>query len=223
MTIAPVARRPALGIVPAPVRRALIGAPIGQQPLVEAALAWQRLPPVGDRPVLSGYPGYLPIVETADEQVAARVARLLAALTFSVIARTEGETAETRWRIDIPLLRHGPVTRTLSGVWRRTLRHFGPDARFAGTDRDAAISLWRIAALIAESEPAHQRLCVRPGNPATGALLVTAAARLGVRANLRRLARRPAVLVEDPDQVRLLLATVLHGASPWPLRSGSAR
>ena len=215
MTITLVGSPTTLDTLPAPARRALVGAPIGQQPLVEAALAWQRLQPVDDPSALLSHSGYLPIAETPDEHVATRVARLLSSLTFSAITEIGRGTAEARFRVDVPVMRHRPVTRTLAGVWRQTRRQFGPDVRVAGTDREAAISLWRIAALIAESEPVHHRFCFRPGKEATGAMLVTAAARLGVRATLRRLAYRPAVLIEEPDQVRLLVTTVLQQA-PLP-------
>jgi hypothetical protein len=151
-------------------------------------------------------------------------------LTFAVITRISSADP-SRWQVSVPVLRHRPVTRMLALVWRQTVRQFGPDARMAGADRETAIALWRLATLLAEEDPIHHRLCFLPGAPVAGRLLVAAAGRLGVRADLRHVARRLAVVVEEPDQIRLLLTTVLTGASlisrPLPLeapgtwRSGS--
>jgi hypothetical protein len=251
-------------IVPARARRALIEAPMGPQPVVEAALAWRRLPPLTGEPAARGsFSGadqhgnlggadqrenrggadqrgnlggadqrgnFLPIVETGDEDVATRVARSLSSLTFAVITRIS-DADHTRWQVSVPVLRHRPVTRMLALVWRQTVRQFGPDARMAGADRETAIALWRLATLLAEEDPIHHRLCFLPGAPVAGRLLVAAAGRLGVRADLRHVARRLAVVVEEPAQIRLLLTTVLAGASlisrplppgvPGTWRSGS--
>ena len=150
-------------------------------------------------------------MDTADEDVAARVARLLSGLAFCVAGQADtADQGTTRWQVDVPSSRHRPVTRALTLVWRDTLRQFGPGAPMAGAPREAAIALWRMATLIADGGPNQHLVTVGAGTPAAAGLLVAAAARLGVRANIQRVRRLPAVVVDDSNQVRLLLATVLR-------------
>ena len=212
MTIAPAAYGLRLDLTPSQLRRNLAGAPVGQHGLVEAALAWQRLRGVSVRlpgaPALAGQPAYLPILATAEEQVAVRVARLLSGLTFCVVGQPD--PGIPRWQVEVPETRNRPVIRALSLVWRDTLRQFGPGARVAGAGRGPAIALWRMASLIADGGPNPHVITVGAGTPVVADLLIAASARLGVRASLRRVRRLPAVVVDEPDQVRLLLSTLLR-------------
>lgn len=211
MTIAPARPGARIDLTPAHLHRGLVSAPIGQHALVEAALAWQRLrtPVLVSPPTLRGYQA---IVATGDEDLAARAARLLSELTFCVVSQPDRTVP--RWQVDVPASRYRPVTRALTLVWRDTLRQFGPAPRpalpLARVDREAAIALWRMAALIAEGGPNPHVLSVSAGTPATAGLLVSAAARLGIRASIQRIRRLPAVVVDQPDQLRLLYALLLR-------------
>jgi hypothetical protein len=205
MTIAPAGAR--VGLTPARLHHALATAPVGQQPLVEVALAWQRLrPPVVASPVSRR--GYLPIVAVGDEAVAARVARLLSGLAFCVLTRPDPSIGW--WQVDVPVSRHRPVTRALNMVWRDAMRQCGPANALANRDPEVAIALWRMASLIADGGANPHVITVGAGTAVTAGLLVSAAARLGVRADTQRIRRLPAVVVDEPDQLRALLAVLLQ-------------
>jgi hypothetical protein len=219
MTIAPAAYGLRLDLTPAQLRRNLAGAPVGQHGLVEAALAWQRSRALGPLPggssvrlpggpAVAGQPAYLPILATAEEEVAVRVARLLSGLTFCVVGQPD--PGIPRWQVEVPETRNRPVIRALSLVWRDTLRQFGPGARVGGAGRGPAVAVWRMASLIADGGPNPHVITVGAGTPAVADLLIAASARLGVRASVRRVRRLPAVVVDEPDQVRLLLLTLLR-------------
>jgi hypothetical protein len=209
MTIAPAGLGARIDLTPAHLHRSLTGAPIGQHALVEAALVWQRLrPPALVSP--ASLRGYQAIAVTGDEELAARAARVLSELTFSVVSQPD--RSAPRWQVDVPTTRYRPVTRALTLVWRDTLRQFGPAPRptVGLADREAAIALWRMASLIADGGPNPHLLTVGAGTPATAGLLVSAAARLGVSASIHRVRRLPAVVVDQPGQLRLLYTTLLR-------------
>jgi len=207
MTIAPAAYGSRVELPAARLRRNLAGAPVGQHGLVEAALAWQRLRPPLVEPAWANQYGYLPIVRTPDEDVAARVARLLSGLAFCVVSHPDGPRSS-----DVAVVgsRHRPVIRALTLVWRDTQRQFAPAVSGTGALRETAIALWRMASLIADGGPNPHLVTVGAGTPGTAEVLLAAAARLGVRARIQRVRRRPAVVVDEPDQVRLLFATLLR-------------
>jgi hypothetical protein len=207
MTIAPAAYTHRVELHPAHLRRSLADAPIGAHPLVEAALAWQRLRPPVLAPPLSQR-GYEPLVATDDEEVAIRAARVLSELAFCVVNQPDRNLA--RWHVDVPASRYRPVTRALSLVWRDLSRQYGPAATVAARDPEAAIALWRMASLLADGGPNPHLLTVSAGTSATAVLLVAAANRLGVRSTMQRIKRLPAVVVDEPDQLRHLFATLLR-------------
>ncbi|MEU4532907.1 hypothetical protein AB0F49_32200 [Micromonospora ureilytica] len=67
---------------------------MGRHPLAEATLAWQRLRPRGGEATEiteaafrgGTSPSYLPIAYTGDDRVAGRLVRVLAGLTWAVVA-----------------------------------------------------------------------------------------------------------------------------------------
>ncbi|WP_412543632.1 hypothetical protein R8Z50_14435 [Longispora sp. K20-0274] len=192
------------------LRRALAEVPTGEYALLEAAIAWRNFRPAQTRPsrrspARAQTPPtglrYLPLAEVDDEQVAARLCRLLSELAFAVVTRPEPEpgTTRRRLRVEVPAPVFHLVVRALSGALRHARREL--DADVAG----AAAAIWRMGLLIGGLGPNRDAICLRTGGSGTADLLVGAAAVLGVSATVDEVRGDPAVLVCQAGDVRRLL------------------
>ncbi|MGY0236372.1 hypothetical protein [Longispora urticae] len=196
------------------LRRALAEVPTGEYALLEAAIAWRNFRPAQTRPSRRGGATaqtpptglrYLPLAEVDDEQVAARLCRLLSELAWAVVTRSEPApgTSRPRLRVEVPAPVYHLVVRALSGALRHARREL--DADLAGSGAGAAAATWRMGLLIGGLGPSRDAICLRTGASGTADLLVTAAAVLGVSATVDEVRGDPAVLVCQAGDVRRLL------------------
>lgn len=196
--------------------RTLADAPLDEHYHLEAALAWHQLGPAGRltahrsrAPRADGppRPALLPVTETDNEEVAARLARLLSGLAWVTVTRV-GTGQGHRARIEVRRTAYDRVVRALRGTWRHVHQHFGAPA--AG-DPGAAAALWRMALLIGGVGPHHDTIQLRTRTPAAAEVLANAAATLDATVAIERVRGTCVVLACRPADVRRLLVAAGAG------------
>jgi hypothetical protein len=194
--------------------RSLADAPLDEHYHLEAALAWHELRPAGrftghlPRAARAGAPALVPVTETDDEEVAARLARLLCGLAWVTVTRA-GTAPGHRVRVEVRRTAYHRVVRALSGTWRHIQGHVGATV---AADPGAAAALWRMALLIGRVGPRHHTIQLRTRTPAAAEVLASAAVALDATAAVERVRGTSAVLVCRPADVRRLLVAAGAGA-----------
>jgi hypothetical protein len=203
----------------------LCNAPVGRDPLLEAAYAWHERP--HQKPVSSPQAQHVPMFCVEVDGVAARLARLLTPLTWAIVVREEDspKAVWVRESVQVPRAAYPRVLRSLNSAWRRRWGGLGGPllageqasvvrAQESVATRQAAVALWRIAILTGGYEGPNGVLIVRT-KTLDGVQTLTRTARLlRIRAEPAPGEGRTTVMVRDPFHVSHLL-----NATAWATRA----
>jgi hypothetical protein len=188
---------------------ALCNAPVGRDPLLEVAYAWHERP---ERKPVPAQSRYVPMFSVEVDGLAARLARLLAPLTWAIVVPADPapKAVWAREWVQVPRTAYPRVLRSLNSAWRRRLL----PGQAGGESRQAAIALWRIAILTGGYEGPDGVLVVRARTSAAAQTLTRTARLLQIQAVPVAGDRDTTVIIRDPFQISHLLTA----AGPDPRR-----
>jgi len=190
------------------VLRAVAAGPLGAYPLLEAAFCWNERRPVGWRRLGAASATadrQLPVAQTEQPAAAARTARLLSTITWSVTSPVGACTSLTR--VEVSSDGYHRVLRALAGAWRDGRRMLGSPG-VAAAHYPAALAVWRMAALLAPADRTAGVLAISVSTPAA-ALLRSAAPALALpHTVVERSGRSTVIRVDRPTLFRRLLTEI---------------